>query len=138
MEIPSAIIFVNNDLTPQVQHVLTQQLYITQVMDGYTFDGYVIQNPNYVQQIHYNNQRILVIRTFWDLTNRNLADVAIFLKNGLAYILKNNLGAAGVGQAYQIAYLTMWSLLPVLPEETGVGIYHATSSNVIAPGNNPT
>ena len=40
--INSAIVFVNNDLTQNVQDALVRQLYINEVMDGYEFDQRVL------------------------------------------------------------------------------------------------
>lgn len=92
---PSAIIFCNNDLTDQVKSVIQRQLFINDTMTGIEFDARVSVNPNYVEDIHSNGLRILVIRPFTELTNRELADIVIFCKAGLASILKNNFGPPG-------------------------------------------
>ena len=113
MNFPSAIIFVNNDLTDQVQQVLSSQLFIHQILDGYTFDGYVNSIPNYVNQVHSQQLRILVIRDFWSQTNRELADVVIFIKMGLASILYNKFGPPG--QTYPVANVNIYQLLPPSP-----------------------
>lgn len=118
MNFPSAIIFVNNDLTEQVKSVLNTQLFLDQIMDGYTFDGYVNSIPNYVNQVHAQQKRILVIRDFWDHTNRELADIAIFIKMGLASIEHNKFGPPG--QTYQVANLNIYQLFPPQP---GVATY---------------
>ncbi len=94
--ITSAIIFVNNDLTPQVQGVLIQQLFINEIIDGYEFDDRVLADPNYPQTIHLNNLKILVKRPFYEHTNRELADVAIFVKAGLAAVEYNKYGPPGL------------------------------------------
>ena len=90
--IKSAIVFVNNDLTQNVQDALVIQLYINEVMDGYEFDQRVSKDPNYPTIVHNNNLKILVIRSFFETTNRDLCDVAIFVKAGLAAIEYNKLG----------------------------------------------
>lgn len=113
MNFPSAIIFVNNDLTDQVKGVLSSQLFLDQIIDGYTFDGYVATIPNYVNLIHAQQKRILVIRDFWTDTNRNLADVVIFIKMGLASIEFNKFGPPG--QTYQVANLNIYQLIPPTP-----------------------
>ena len=91
-DIPSAIIFVNNDLTPSIIATLTRQLFLSDVMTGSEFDNRVAADPNYPTIIHLNGMRILVMRSFRDQTNRNLADVAIFIKAGLASIEFNKVG----------------------------------------------
>lgn len=89
---PAAVIFCNNDLTDNVKNALIRQLFIHEVIDGYEFDNRVTADPNYVTTIHLNNIRLLVIRSFRELTNRALADVAIFVKAGLASVEQNKFG----------------------------------------------
>ena len=86
MNLKSAIIFANNDLSPKVQETLEQQLYISETIDGYTFDSRILINSMYPSTIYLNNLRLLVIRDANDYSNRNLADVFLFIKNGLAEI----------------------------------------------------
>lgn len=81
-----AIIFANNDLTANVQSAIQRQLEITDTMDGYELNQRILANPNYPAIIHNTPLRILVIRSFNDYTNRALADIAIFVKAGLAYV----------------------------------------------------
>ena len=92
MIVPSAIIFVNADLVDQVRDWIVNQLHITQYMDGYVFDGYVAANPTWPTDVKLLHQRIMVIRPFNDYTNRNLADVAIFVKEGMAAVEQNRFG----------------------------------------------
>lgn len=110
MELPGAIIFVNSDINQTLQNTLVTQLIIDQVWDGYSFDGYISNNPNYPALVHASNQRILVIRTdFSDVTNRNLADIALFVKGGLASIEHNKFGPPR--QTYIFNRLTIYSLV---------------------------
>lgn len=94
--INSAIVFVNADLTGQVKSVLVRQLFITEVMDGYEFDARVLSDPNYPIIIRANNLKILVIRPFYEHTNRELADVAIFVKAGMATVEYSKYGPPGL------------------------------------------
>lgn len=90
--LPSAIIFVNQDLSANVETTLQTQLYITDTMYGSDFDARVAENPGYPDIIHGTQSRILVIRPFndgYDGYNRWLADIVIFVKAGLAAIEKN-------------------------------------------------
>lgn len=89
---PSAIIFINNDLVPQVKQYIITQLHINEAIDGYVFDDRVAANPNYPTLIKSLNLRLMVIRPFNDYTNRELADVAVFAKNGMLSVEKNNFG----------------------------------------------
>ena len=121
MRIPPAIIFINGDITypptlpiPQVlgadpslfigadpsQDELTKlqgQLQIDETMTKGEFDARVAADPNYPAIVHLQYLRILVILdSFQDLNNRNLADVVIFVKQGIASIEKNNFGKPGL------------------------------------------
>lgn len=96
---PPAIIIVNNDLAPSTQGHLVRQLHITEVMDGYTFDSRVEADPTYVDTIQPLNLRLMVVRTFEDrdsVTTWNLADVVIFVKQGLAAVEVNKFGPHGI------------------------------------------
>lgn len=96
---PAGIVFVNNDLTTSVQSALVKQLHITEVIDGYVFDDRIVNNANYVDAIKLLDQRIMVVRSFEELTNRALADVVIFVSHGVASVLDNKFGPPGVTSA---------------------------------------
>lgn len=127
--LPSAIIFVNQDITGPIQGVLETQLYIDETISGSVFnqrvsDGY--DGYTYPDDVRGNNLRILVIQEdFRDTTNRNLADVVIFVKQGMATILKNNLGPPTL--SLPVARLNIYALL------RGAG----SAQVVILPTNNP-
>src|SRR5258706_14022323 len=84
--VPSVIIYMNNDVSDAVQETIIRQLHIDIIMMGYTFDGYVAANDGYAAVLKSNNKRVLVIRPFSDYSNRTLADVAMYVKNGLAAV----------------------------------------------------
>lgn len=105
----SVILFVNNDLSLAVQSSLTTQLMLSEIIDGYEFDARVAADPNYPTEVHLNNLRVMVMRPLSDFTNRNLADIVIFIKGGLAYIECNKFGRPG--QTYPIARLQLEQLI---------------------------
>jgi hypothetical protein len=105
---PSAIIVANNDLTDNVKNMLVKQLSIDEVLDGYTFDSFVDGYASYIDDAKKNNKRILVIRSYQDNFDRNLTDVNIFVKLGLAHVLHNKIGPHGI--TYRIVNLT-WDKL---------------------------
>ncbi len=108
--LPPAIIFVNSDLNASLQSKIQSQLQIHETISGQEFDNRIIVDPNYKTNVELNGLRVLVIRdSFHDLTNRTLADVVIFVKNGLAYIEKNNFGPPG--QSYSVDKLNIYNLL---------------------------
>lgn len=113
----SAIIFVNKDLVPQIQDVLTRQLFLNEIMDGYEFDTRVALDPNYPTNVHLNNLKILILRDLFDLTNRGLADVVIFIKAGMASIEQNKFGPTG--QTYIVDKLTLNQLFRTYPPVYG-------------------
>lgn len=129
--LPGAIIFCNNDLTPGVQGPLLRQLYITEEMVGAEFDLRVAENPNYTNLIHSNNFRILVTRDFSDGYNRNLADIAIFIKSGLATIESNKFGPPG--QTFPVDKLTIYQLLAHYPLSGTTPIPANVQNNILVP-----
>ena len=93
---PSGIVFVNNDLTPSVQNMLVKQLHINDVFTGAEFDSIIALDPDYPSKVNQLDRRVMVIRSFREETNRDLADVVIFVSHGLAAIEKNNFGPPGI------------------------------------------
>ena len=89
---PAAILIVNNDLTETVQKMLEKQLYISETMDGYSFDEYMLENPNFAIEQRLLNKRLLVIRPLNEFMNREQADIVGFVSHGLIGILKDKVG----------------------------------------------
>lgn len=90
--IPSAIIFINDDLVPEVQAHIERQLHISQTLDGYSFDATLVADPDFVSKVKALHRRILVIRPYTELDNRTVPDVVIFVKAAMVSVLKNNFG----------------------------------------------
>ena len=134
MQIPSAIIFINGDISrpstipvplvvgsdpslfigaePTTDELtkIQGQLYIDDTMTKQEFDARVAVDPNYPAIIHSQYLRILVILdNFHDLINRNLADVVMFVKQGIASIEKNNFGKPGL--SLDLQRLNIYELL---------------------------
>lgn len=107
--LPSAIIFVNSESSEAVRQYMSNQLYASEIMDGYEFDQRVIADPNYVDDVHLSNKRILVVRPFDDHANRELCDIAIFINRGMAVIERNKFGPPN--QTYRIETLSIYKLL---------------------------
>ena len=107
--IPSGIIFINEDLTEDLKTKIKNQLGIHESMTGTEFDGRVTADPNYPNIIRLSNIRILVIRDLHSYTNRELADVVIFVKAGLAAIETNKIGPPG--GTYSIENFTIYDLI---------------------------
>ncbi len=96
MKYPAAIIFINDDLSVFVQDTLVKQLYAKEAITGEEFDARVAADPNYTTAAKQAGFRILVIRDLSDTTNRELADIVIFVKAGLASVLENKFGPPGL------------------------------------------
>lgn len=93
MKFPAAIIFVNSDMNEQLQSTLERQLYIHNTMSFDDFNSLISNDPSYVDQVNLNDLRILVILDdFSDYTNRDLADVVIFVAHGIANVERNKFG----------------------------------------------
>lgn len=93
MNLPSALIFVNNDVDGYTIATLASQLYLDGYISKTEFDARVLSLPSYVDILHANGLRLLVILPdFRDYVNRDLADVVMFYKQGMVSILKNKFG----------------------------------------------
>jgi len=90
--LPSAVIFVNNDLVDSARNHIITQLHINEFMTGTEFDARVDADSEYVNKLKQLNLRILVIRPFTELDNRDLADVVAFVKNGMIAVETNKFG----------------------------------------------
>lgn len=92
MQIPSAIIFINPDMTESQKLRIKEQLYVDEIIQDTEFNARLAMDPNYVQVVHGQNLRIMVlINNFSDVTNREYADLAIFVKHGLLSVKRINL-----------------------------------------------
>lgn len=125
MDLPSAIIFINSDLSELTKLHLTNQLFIDEVMSDEEFDNRVDVDPNYADNVRGQNLRILVVRDdFRDYNNRDLADIVVFFSKGQVYIEKNKFGPPGLTLSVQ--RLNIWALLrgvnssevPILPSKS--------------------
>lgn len=106
MNIPGAVIFVNNDIDGYITQKLETQLFISETMTGDEFDARVAADPNYPNIIRLMSRRILVIRDdFRDYSNRDAADIALFISHGLASVLQNNYGPPGLTLSLEQIYI---------------------------------
>lgn len=110
MDLPSAIIFINSDLIDVTLSYLRRQLFIDEVMTDEEFDERISSDPNYPNNIHGQNLRILVvISNLINYNNRDLADVIMFFNQGQINIEKNKFGPPGL--SFPILRLNIWELL---------------------------
>lgn len=110
MDIPSAIIFINPEMSEQQQLKIKEQLLVDEVIQDTEFNARLTADPNYVNNVHGQNLRIMVVKPdFSDYTNREYADLVIFVKQGLLSIEKNKFGPPGA--SYPIVRFNLWSML---------------------------
>lgn len=124
MQTPSAIIFVNNHTNTSFLNVLKTDIVTDQTIDGTLatqlevtetisfaeFNARVAADPNYPTNVHLNGLRILVILPdFRDQTNRHLADIVLFIKQGLASVEKCKHGPPGL--TLDVQRLNIWNLI---------------------------
>ena len=88
---PPNIIFINADIPQAALTILQKQLYIDNTISAVSFDTNVAADPTYVGRIH-GEQRLLVLRSYEDLTNRLLADLALYYRFGLVIVELNKYG----------------------------------------------
>lgn len=123
-QMPGIIIFVNDTINSSVlgvlqtdttqnqsiESTLAKQLEINEAMSLTEFNARVAADPNYPNIVHLQRLRILVVLPdFRDYTNRNLADIVIFAKAGLASVEKNNFGPPGL--TLPVMRLNIWNLI---------------------------
>jgi hypothetical protein len=94
--LPGAIIFMNDNVPDQVRDTLRKQLFITGLLTGTEFDGYVSVNPDYPTYVRNHSERIMVMRPFTELDNRTLADVVIYVDRGMISVETNKYGPRGL------------------------------------------
>lgn len=124
MLLPAAIIFVNRDISDEQKKHLATQLFINETMTKAEFDLRVSADPNYPTIIKGFKSRILVILdTFQDFKNRELADVVLFQKGGLAYI--ENKGYGSPRLTVNMLNIDIYTLLR----------YNKSSEVIVLPGN---
>jgi hypothetical protein len=127
---PAFIIFLNDNVVAQIQGVFSRQFYLTQIMSAAVFDGYVAAqgfdgygNSIFAQNIHADGYRIMVLRNYQDLTNRNLADIVLYSQNGLVSILFNKYGPPagtfGIDRCYLSQLISVQKIPPRPPRFPG-------------------
>jgi hypothetical protein len=93
--VPAGIVFVNSDISDSVKDKLITQLFIDYVLTGDEFDAMIVADPTYPAKIKQFRKRTLVIRTYAqgnivnNIPNRSLADILLFVANGMANMLTN-------------------------------------------------
>ena len=112
--LPSALIMINNDLTDQVLEFISRQLFLTDIFDGYEFlmaldaDGY--DGYDFLPWIRSKNRRVAVIQSHQEKAHRELFDLVLFVKNGLASVECNKFGPPGLTLPVTKLY---WGILGV-------------------------
>lgn len=102
---PPAVIFLNHDISASALARIQEQLYITEVIDADTFDARLLSDPSYILRTHGLDQRIIVLRSLYDLTNRSSADIVLCYKDGLLYVEDTKYGPPGKCMPLLIASL---------------------------------
>lgn len=116
---PPFIMFVNNDLSDQVKSVFTRQFYLTEIIDGATFDGYLFTDPNFINTAYADGYRIMVLKNLSDHTDRQLANITLFYKNGLVSILKDGYGPPTLTKKLdEVSFTTLINQLRYNPTPT--------------------
>lgn len=94
---PSAIIYINHELSEQVKSAIQRQLFIHQTFTVNDFDDLLLSDGYYINEVRGKNKRILVIADYSQtLENKDVADVILTFKNGLLYVLDNKVGPPGI------------------------------------------
>jgi hypothetical protein len=130
MLLPSAILFINADMTSAQIQNLGRQLFISETISDQQFNERISVDPNYPQIIYGQNLRLLVIQqNLKDGYYHHLADVVMFIKQGMIAVEKNKYGPPGA--TFYQDRLDIWQLLraadsnqvPILPSPPARPIY---------------
>lgn len=88
---------MNGDFNTVTQTTISTQLHLHEVITKTEFDARVSADPNYPQNITLNFLRILVVLpSFQDIVNRELADIVLFFKQGMIRVERNKYGPPGL------------------------------------------
>ena len=104
-----AIIFINNEISSQEKLTLQNQLVITEIISSEELDLRINKNPNYPQIIRSSGIKLLVTIPTNDLNTKNIADLVLFLKQDLIYVVSNKSG--GSGQAFKLSNINVNTLM---------------------------
>lgn len=104
-----AIILINNDLSSVVLEKIQKQLQISETYYGSIIEDLAANDSNYINSRKAEGKNILVIRGFNETINKDIYDIVIFVKLGLASIEKNNLGPPGA--TFQVDRLYLKQLI---------------------------
>lgn len=105
---PPSIIFINSNISTNVQYQIEKQLYITETIPYSTLELRVASDGYYHQHIIGLDERLLVLANLNDYSNRAYADIVLCYVNGLVYVEKNKVSIPGKCiplQIISIAYL---------------------------------
>lgn len=105
MQNPGGVIFLNSDTPEQPLSVVQRQLFIDETIDLNEFNSRISNDQDYSSKIRTAGTRILVLIDYSSIVNRDLADVVIYVKFGLAYVQKNNFGPPGLSIPVDRMYL---------------------------------
>lgn len=131
---PPAIIFVNKELTPQIQSVFIRQLYLTDLISDTEFDARVTADPNYPTIIHLNDERVMVLRDGYDMTNRDKADIVLFFKHGLVTVEFNRVGPHNIALPLDRVYLTTLITKTIAqPPPIQIHTHRVLDNNIVFP-----
>lgn len=103
---PAAVIFCNNEISDGTKSTIQSQLFVNETITGIEFDARIAADPNYINEIHGNGLKILVLRSLDETTNRHLADIVLLIRNGLASVMVNKFGPPGQTYATNRMYLS--------------------------------
>jgi hypothetical protein len=101
----SLLLFGNNDLTANVQASLVSQLFLNEVISLDEWNARLAGNPEYPLIIQQNNIHLLVLGSYYNITNRSIFDFCLFFKAGQCAI-ESCQGSGPPGISFPIAYLT--------------------------------
>ena len=97
MNIPPALIYINNDISSKSLETLVSQLFISETITDLEFIDRLTLDPNYIKTIHGSNLRVIVLKDFvLNTLSNELADIVMIISHGMAGVFKDNSGPPGL------------------------------------------
>lgn len=89
----SAIIMINDDLTPNVKDMLIRQLFLSEMITKAEWESRLALNSLYPTLVRRDGKRLAVLSSHQELReNRDVFDLVLFVKSGMISVEENFYG----------------------------------------------
>lgn len=108
--LPAGILGINFNIDGYVISSLVSQLFIDQTWTADEFNDIITSDPSYVDAVHLNNLRVLVLlEDMREQTNYQYLDAVMYYSSGLLYMECSKVGPPG--QTFDLQRINIYDLL---------------------------